>query len=101
MGEKIKERDYMFDTFRGILMLSIPVSHFTKASANWYQALYEPGFAHVSFCGFMYITINVFVMQAFMFLSGYFSKTVPPMIVSCVGQPGSDSVPERYPQIKL
>ena len=74
MGEKIKERDYMFDTFRGILMLSIPVSHFTKASANWYQALYEPGFAHVSFCGFMYITINVFVMQAFMFLSGYFSK---------------------------
>ncbi len=74
MGEKIKERDYMFDTFRGILMLSIPVSHFTKASANWYQALYEPGFAHESFCGFMYITINVFVMQAFMFLSGYFSK---------------------------
>ncbi len=74
MGEKIKERDYMFDTFRGILMLSIPISHFTKASANWYQALYEPGFAHVSFCGFMYITINVFVMQAFMFLSGYFSK---------------------------
>ncbi len=75
MGEKIvKERDYMFDTFRGILMLSIPVSHFTKASANWYQALYEPGFAHLSFCGFMYITINVFVMQAFMFLSGYFSK---------------------------
>ncbi len=74
MGEVIKERDYMFDTFRGLLMLSIPVSHFTKASANWYQALYEPGFAHVSFCGFMYITINVFVMQAFMFLSGYFSK---------------------------
>ena len=74
MGEVIKERDYMFDTFRGILMLSIPVSHFTKASANWYQALYESGFAHESFCGFMYITINVFVMQAFMFLSGYFSK---------------------------
>ncbi|MBQ6401313.1 MAG: hypothetical protein IJI20_03395 [Firmicutes bacterium] len=74
MGEIIKERDYMFDTFRGILMLSIPVSHFTKASANWYQALYAPGFAHESFCGFMYITINVFVMQAFMFLSGYFSK---------------------------
>ena len=73
MGE-IKERDYMFDTFRGILMLSIPVSHFTKASANWYQALYEAGFAHHSLCGFVYITINVFVMQAFMFLSGYFSK---------------------------
>ena len=30
MGE-IKQRDYMFDTFRGLLMLSIPMSHFTKA----------------------------------------------------------------------
>ena len=29
-----KERDYMFDTFRGILMLSIPLSHFTQASGN-------------------------------------------------------------------
>ncbi|MDO5490864.1 MAG: acyltransferase family protein [Bacillota bacterium] len=74
MREKIKERDYMFDTFRSILMLSIPVSHFTKASANWYQSLYQSGFAHESFCGFMYITINVFVMPAFMFLSGYFSQ---------------------------
>ena len=70
-----KERDYMFDTFRGILMLSIPISHFTKASANWYASLYAgAGFAHTSPSGFVYITINVFVMQAFMFLSGYFSK---------------------------
>ena len=70
-----KARDYMFDTFRGILMLSIPISHFTKASSNWYAALWAGGgFAHHSLCGFVYITINVFVMQAFMFLSGYFSK---------------------------
>lgn len=70
-----KERDYMFDTFRGILMLSIPLSHFTKASSNWYAALwYGAGFTHDSLSGFVYITINVFVMQAFMFLSGYFSK---------------------------
>lgn len=70
-----KTRDYMFDTFRGILMLSIPISHFTKASANWYGELWAgSGFAHHSLCGFVYITINVFVMQAFMFLSGYFSK---------------------------
>lgn len=65
----------MFDTFRGILMLSIPISHFTKASSNWYAELwYGSGFGHNSLSGFVYITINVFVMQAFMFLSGYFSK---------------------------
>jgi len=70
-----KERDYMFDTFRGILMLSIPISHFTKASGNWYAVMWGgAGFSHTSPTGFVYITINVFVMQAFMFLSGYFSK---------------------------
>ncbi len=78
MGEtlKTKERDYMFDVFRGLLMMSIPISHFTKASGNWYADLYwtSSGIAHHSPTGFVYITINVFVMQAFMFLSGYFSK---------------------------
>ena len=65
----------MFDTFRGILMLSIPLSHFTKAASNWYASLYYgPDFYSNTLSGFIYITINVFVMQAFMFLSGYFSK---------------------------
>lgn len=74
MGE-IKQRDYMFDTFRGLLMLSIPMSHFTKMSGNLYSSLYlGGGFPQDSLGGFVYITINVFVMQAFMFLSGYFSK---------------------------
>ena len=74
MGE-IKQRDYMFDTFRGLLILSIPMSHFTKMAGNQYGAMYlTSGFPEESFFGFMYITINVFVMQAFMFLSGYFSK---------------------------
>jgi len=75
MGEIKKERDYMFDTFRGILMLSIPMSHFTKMSGNLYSELYlGGGFPQDSLGGWVYITINVFVMQAFMFLSGYFSK---------------------------
>ena len=78
MGETIavkKERDYMFDTFRGILMLCIPLSHFTKAAGNWYADMYYgAGFYSNTLSGFIYITINVFVMQAFMFLSGYFSK---------------------------
>jgi len=74
MGE-IKQRDYMFDTFRGLLILSIPMSHFTKMAGNQYGAMYlTGGFPEESLFGFVYITINVFVMQAFMFLSGYFSK---------------------------
>ncbi len=72
----IKQRDYMFDTFRGLLILSIPMSHFTKMSGNLFGSLYGGGFPQDSFLGFVYITINVFVMQAFMFLSGYFSKKV-------------------------
>lgn len=76
MGE-LKQRDYMFDTFRGLLILSIPMSHFTKMAGNQYGAMYlTGGFPEESLFGFMYITINVFVMQAFMFLSGYFSKKV-------------------------
>lgn len=65
----------MFDTFRGLLILSIPMSHFTKMAGNQYGAMYlTGGFPEESLFGFVYITINVFVMQAFMFLSGYFSK---------------------------
>lgn len=64
MGE-LKQRDYMFDTFRGLLMWSIPISHFTRVAGHFSQA---------SLSGVIYITINVFVMQAFVFLSGYFSK---------------------------
>ena len=55
----------MFDTFRGLLMWSIPISHFTRVAGHFSQA---------SLGGVVYITINVFVMQAFVFLSGYFSK---------------------------
>lgn len=72
---ELKQRDYMFDTFRGLLILSIPMSHFTKMAGNQYGAMYlTGGFPEESLFGFIYITINVFVMQAFMFLSGYFSK---------------------------
>ena len=60
-----KERDYMFDTFRGLLMWCIPISHFTRVAGS---------FSAASLSGVIYITINVFVMQAFVFLSGYFSK---------------------------
>ena len=55
----------MFDTFRGLLMWTIPISHFTRVAGHFSQS---------SLSGVIYITINVFVMQAFVFLSGYFSK---------------------------
>ena len=55
----------MFDTFRVLLMWTIPISHFTRVAGHFSQA---------SLSGVIYITINVFVMQAFVFLSGYFSK---------------------------
>lgn len=64
MGET-KQRDYVFDTLRGLCMWSIPISHFTRLAGHFSQG---------SLGGIVYITINVFVMQAFMFLSGYFSK---------------------------
>lgn len=60
-----KERSYFFDTFRGILIWTIPISHFTMMGGHFSQS---------SLGGIVYITINVFVMQAFVFLSGYFSK---------------------------
>ncbi len=62
---EINQRDYVFDTFRGLCMWAIPISHFTRMAGH---------FSHASLSGVVYITINVFVMQAFMFLSGYFSK---------------------------
>lgn len=46
-------------------MWTIPISHFTRVAGHFSQA---------SLSGVIYITINVFVMQAFVFLSGYFSK---------------------------
>ncbi len=62
-----KQRDYSFDIFRGLCMWAIPISHFTRMGGQ---------FSQDSWGGVVYITINVFVMQGFMFLSGYFSKNV-------------------------
>ncbi len=60
-----KARDFFWDNFRGILIWTIPISHFTMSGG---------AYARDSLSGIIYITINVSVMQAFVFLSGYFSK---------------------------
>ncbi len=60
-----KARDFFWDNFRGILIWTIPISHFTMSGGAYERD---------SLSGVIYITINVCVMQAFVFLSGYFSK---------------------------
>lgn len=60
-----KPREYFWDNFRGLLIWTIPISHFTMSGGDY---------ARDSLSGIIYITINVSVMQAFVFLSGYFSK---------------------------
>ena len=47
MGE-IKQRDYMFDTFRGLLIVLVLVLHFTRVAGNFSQA---------SLGGVIYITL--------------------------------------------
>jgi fucose 4-O-acetylase-like acetyltransferase len=60
-----KARAFFWDNFRGILIWMIPISHFTMAGGDYVRH---------SLSGVIYITINVFVMQSFVFVSGYFSK---------------------------
>ncbi|MHC1721737.1 MAG: acyltransferase family protein [Aminipila sp.] len=62
-----KQRSFIFDNLRGLAIWCIPISHFTRVGGE---------FHHGSLGGIVYITINVFVMQLFMFLSGFFSKKV-------------------------
>ena len=67
-------RNHSFDTFRGLLMISIPIWHFSKCAGDWYSDLYQANFSHSSILGFVYLLLNIFVMQGFAFISGYFSK---------------------------
>ena len=64
MGE-IQQRDYMFDTFRGLLIVLVLVLHFTRVAGNFSQA---------SLGGVIYITLISNVNHALIFLSGFFSK---------------------------
>ena len=61
-----KQRDYRFDAIRGFCMWLIVFQHFIEA-ANCKRNLHDPD-------GLIYFVIDLFVMQCFFFLSGYFSK---------------------------
>lgn len=60
-----KKRDYSFDAVRGFCMFLIPLQHFLAA---------DKPFVYGSVGGYLYLVIDLFVMQVFFFLSGYFSK---------------------------
>ena len=65
MGEIIKERNYRYDALRGICMFLIVLQHFT----------FKGGYEFTDNAGnLIYVGIDIFVMQAFFFLSGMFSK---------------------------
>ena len=62
-----KERDYLFDNIKGYLIISVITAHFFRVSG--YFAAGTPS-------RFIYIISFTYIMQGFLFVSGYFSKNV-------------------------
>ncbi len=60
-----KQRNYMYDAVRGFCMFLIPLQHFIGAG---------PYSDSGTFGGLIYITVDIFALQTFFFLSGMFSK---------------------------
>lgn len=67
MNSNIKERNYLFDNLKALLIFSVVVAHYFRVSES-----YEPD----SFSGTIYLISFSYIMQAFLFVSGYFSKNV-------------------------
>lgn len=61
----IKERNYLFDNIKAILIFSVVIAHYFRASST---------FEVSSFGGVIYILSFSYIMQGFLFVSGYFSK---------------------------
>lgn len=62
---EIKERNYLYDSVRGLCMFLIVLQHFT----------FKGGYQFTDNAGnLIYVGIDIFVMQCFFFLSGLFSK---------------------------
>ena len=64
--EKI-ERNYLFDNIKGILIFSVVIAHFFRASSS---------FSVPTFGGVTYIISFSYIMQGFLFISGYFSRNL-------------------------
>lgn len=64
---EIKERNYLFDNIKAILIFSVVIAHYFRASSS---------FAVASFGGVVYILSFSYIMQGFLFVSGYFSRNL-------------------------
>lgn len=71
MSVKTKERDYLFDNYKALLIILVIIGHFIDPSYTNNQLLYT----------FKYV-IYAFHMPAFIFISGYFSKKDTPWQIS-------------------
>lgn len=60
-----QERNYLFDNIKAILIFSVVIAHYFRASSS---------FETPSFGGVIYILSFSYIMQGFLFVSGYFSK---------------------------
>lgn len=60
-----QERDYLFDNIKAILIFSVVIAHYFRAS---------DAFSAPTFGGVIYIIAFSYIMQGFLFISGYFSK---------------------------
>lgn len=60
-------RNYLFDNIKGVLIFFVVSAHFIRVGGSFHQN---------SFGGVYYIIAFSFIMQGFLFVSGYFSKNV-------------------------
>lgn len=62
-----KERNYLFDNIKAILILSVVIAHYFRMSDT---------FALATFGGVAYVVSFSYIMQGFLFVSGYFSRNL-------------------------
>lgn len=65
--EPIKERDYLLDNVKAILIFSVILAHFYKVGSDFRPASFEAVVYLISFS---------YIMQGFLFAAGYFAKNV-------------------------
>lgn len=62
-----KQRNYLYDNIKAILIFSVVLAHFFKVNGD---------FRVDSPAGVIYVTAFCYIMQGFLFISGFFSKNV-------------------------
>jgi len=61
------ERDHFFDNFKVLLIFMTVFAHYLRMNGSFHEG---------SFAGFVYITAFSFIMQGWLFVSGYFSHNL-------------------------